>query len=439
METPHYIMQHNTHNTELAQHVCHLETKKGSAPRWHIDADTLAMLEAVFKTQRFPDVETRNTLGRALSVSQRQIQVWFQNRRQRERKQNEALSSSSLSSELTMPLHGSSSEFLDATHAYSNSKQADVELPLARIPSMMQPCAGSGLVDSQPFTISLGSLGSLANNCDNVQAPPEPRTAATATFDTLLLDPFNTHSPELVPLDGLDQPPPMPTPLAPPLTSFRSGFPESDLRIRQQLSGNCKSMLLGQTIKLYGDIVQVILGPAPQCTLLAVSAGWQRLTGHLRDGALGRPLSLLDGPDSQPEALAAIANAFATGSHVCVRITSYTAAGESFDHELCIEPLRDPMGNVRCYQGSSLVLRTPGRPAIAHLEDRAPLVSDDALPPLWPVLGRAVHPRTAQRTNDALFEVVSSMDTVPNVLEAGLEGANLEYERQEYLSWLKSE
>lgn len=34
-----------------------------SAPRWHIDPDALAVLEAVFKLEQFPNVETRKQLG----------------------------------------------------------------------------------------------------------------------------------------------------------------------------------------------------------------------------------------------------------------------------------------------------------------------------------------------------------------------------------------
>jgi len=46
------------------------------APRWHIDADALAVLEAVFKLDQFPNntqLETRKQLGIDLNVSARQI------------------------------------------------------------------------------------------------------------------------------------------------------------------------------------------------------------------------------------------------------------------------------------------------------------------------------------------------------------------------------
>jgi len=56
------------------------------APRWHIDSGALSVLEAVFQLEQFPNIETRKQLGIDLRVSSRQVQVWFQNRRQRERK-----------------------------------------------------------------------------------------------------------------------------------------------------------------------------------------------------------------------------------------------------------------------------------------------------------------------------------------------------------------
>ena len=53
--------------------------------RWHIDARSLTVLEAVFAVEMFPDVALRKQLGHDLQVSPRQIQVWFQNRRQRQK------------------------------------------------------------------------------------------------------------------------------------------------------------------------------------------------------------------------------------------------------------------------------------------------------------------------------------------------------------------
>lgn len=60
---------------------------KSRAPRWNIPPTALTTLEDVFRANHFPSVEARDKLAALLDVKPRQIQVWFQNRRQRERNQ----------------------------------------------------------------------------------------------------------------------------------------------------------------------------------------------------------------------------------------------------------------------------------------------------------------------------------------------------------------
>lgn len=54
--------------------------------RWRIANNSLHVLEQIYQMDRFPPQNTRNELANTLNVSARQIQVWFQNRRQRDRK-----------------------------------------------------------------------------------------------------------------------------------------------------------------------------------------------------------------------------------------------------------------------------------------------------------------------------------------------------------------
>merc|ERR1719454_1788803 len=55
------------------------------APRWNISRPVLAVLEQVFTLEKFPSQLMRQRLAADLSVTPRQVQVWFQNRLQRER------------------------------------------------------------------------------------------------------------------------------------------------------------------------------------------------------------------------------------------------------------------------------------------------------------------------------------------------------------------
>jgi len=58
-------------------------TRKGPWKRWKIQAKTLALLEAKYQHDRFPSRLARLAIAEDLNVSPRNIQVWFQNQRQR--------------------------------------------------------------------------------------------------------------------------------------------------------------------------------------------------------------------------------------------------------------------------------------------------------------------------------------------------------------------
>ena len=57
--------------------------RKGKSTRWNIPTHALSTLEQVFMKDKFPTVETRKNLAADLKVTPRQVQVWFQNKRQR--------------------------------------------------------------------------------------------------------------------------------------------------------------------------------------------------------------------------------------------------------------------------------------------------------------------------------------------------------------------
>ncbi|KAJ1633534.1 Homeodomain-like protein [Pavlovales sp. CCMP2436] len=70
-------------------------SSKSRAPRWNIPPAVLLKLEDIFHAHNFPSLDARAELSAELAVKPRQIQVWFQNRRQRERNQQRQVLSNS--------------------------------------------------------------------------------------------------------------------------------------------------------------------------------------------------------------------------------------------------------------------------------------------------------------------------------------------------------
>mmetsp|Transcript_5118 Transcript_5118/g.15790 ORF Transcript_5118/g.15790 Transcript_5118/m.15790 type:complete len:106 (-) Transcript_5118:191-508(-) len=62
------------------------EKDEGATRRMQLSQDQRAVLEAVYAMEKLPDSRLRERLATYLSLSARQIQVWFQNRRQREQR-----------------------------------------------------------------------------------------------------------------------------------------------------------------------------------------------------------------------------------------------------------------------------------------------------------------------------------------------------------------
>lgn len=390
--------------------------------RWHIDAATLAVLEKVFMLDQFPNVETRKQLGAELGVSTRQIQVWFQNRRQRERKNRSGLGMSN--SGLEGIMHSSQAtpvsscdDITTVLFEFSVGKKDDQSLcalPLAPMPRMNSPTSttsgGSipstpgGSSESLPLTMAVEAAPARdfcrpdPNRCLSPPSPMDEQPLARP--DSLLASalprpawPGGTASisswtppPSSVPTKGGPAPPPRQLPGALPQVPPPN--------VAAKLAQACQTSLIGRTLQDYGGIVQVITEPRSPFHVLSVSPGWERLSGYSRDEVLGRPLKMLQGSQTEPEMIALLMRSVHEQRAVSVRITNYTKQGASFVHQLSIEPLRDASGRTQCFQATSLVLRRPGEDDSAEeiSMGQLPLLTHDQVPPLWPLLARAGPP-----------------------------------------------
>ena len=77
-----------------------------------------------------------------------------------------------------------------------------------------------------------------------------------------------------------------------------------------------------------------------------VSEAFERHTGYPVAEALGRNLSFLQGPDTEPEAVREFRRLITGGLAGTVRITNYRKDGSRFVHECEFRPVRDADGRV---------------------------------------------------------------------------------------------
>ena len=127
---------------------------------------------------------------------------------------------------------------------------------------------------------------------------------------------------------------------------------------------------------------------APDQPLVWVNPAFLQLTGRTAEQLLGRNCRLLQGPGTDPVAVAEIGAAIAAGRGARVRVRNYRADGTPWWNELVLCPVRDPDGRLTHYIGvqndvtahveaEQTVLHLAYHDALTGLPNRARL--DDAL------------------------------------------------------------
>lgn len=89
----------------------------------------------------------------------------------------------------------------------------------------------------------------------------------------------------------------------------------------------------------------------PDNPLIYVNSGFERLTGYRRADVMGKNCRYLQGPDTDPAAIAAIRAALAEERHCTVEILNYRQDGTPFWNLLSITPIRNSAGNVTNFIG----------------------------------------------------------------------------------------
>jgi PAS domain S-box-containing protein len=89
----------------------------------------------------------------------------------------------------------------------------------------------------------------------------------------------------------------------------------------------------------------------PDRPLIYVNEGFEQITGYAAADALGRNCKFLQGPDTDPDAVAEIRAALTAERDCTVEILNYRRDGTPFWNRLSITPVRDAAGTVTHYIG----------------------------------------------------------------------------------------
>jgi len=90
---------------------------------------------------------------------------------------------------------------------------------------------------------------------------------------------------------------------------------------------------------------------AADLPIVFANAAFSALTGYSVPAVLGRNCRFLQGPDTDPTAVATLRRALAAGAGCTVTLRNYTRAGTPFWNELTLAPLRDTAGRMVAYVG----------------------------------------------------------------------------------------
>jgi len=94
----------------------------------------------------------------------------------------------------------------------------------------------------------------------------------------------------------------------------------------------------------------IVTGPlADDCPMVFVNDAFCRLTGYAAEEALGRNCRFLQGPETDPAAIAQVRQALAAGGEISVDLQNRRKSGELFWNRLHIAPIRDASGTVALF------------------------------------------------------------------------------------------
>lgn len=109
--------------------------------------------------------------------------------------------------------------------------------------------------------------------------------------------------------------------------------------------------LLAEAVEASDVCVTIADLTIPDGPLIFVNRAFTDMTGYARGDVIGRNCRFLQGPGTDPDAVAAMAAAIRDGRSLRLDLLNYKKCGEAFWNALHLSPLHGPDGAVRAYVG----------------------------------------------------------------------------------------
>ncbi|MBA4062986.1 MAG: hybrid sensor histidine kinase/response regulator [Isosphaera sp.] len=192
----------------------------------------------------------------------------------------------------------------------------------------------------------------LGRHPSGVIVPPQSRPAVDELLDRLRAGDMDAHGTyECVTRDGraivCEW---YTTPLFDPDGTFQGAlFLTHDVTARRQAEHAL--LLRDRAIQAVNGGLVITDHTRPDHPIIYASPGFERLTGYAGAEVLGRNCRFLQGPGTDPQALAAVREALRVGRPCDVELLNYRKDGTPFWNQLLLSPIRDAAGRLTHFVG----------------------------------------------------------------------------------------